>query len=389
MIADPGRTVEIEGRMQRADESYCWLAFTATNHLGGGAIDGVVVNSRDITDRKRERERRQRTVDRMDRRHSRARRGLAVIEINEQAEEILDIESEAVRGENIWDVFPAAVGTRFNEAYKTAMEERKPVAFEEPFEEMGMWFEVNAYPEPHGGISIYFRDITEHKEYEQRLEAQRDDLRLLNQLVRHDIRNDLLVIQSHGELLAADAPEELQSSAESIISSAKNSIALTEEARDLSTVMMRSGDAHEPTPLSTQLKTQVQRATETHEDATIEIDGTIPSCSVVADDMLGSVFDNLLQNSIVHNDTPSPRTVVSASVEDGHAVVWVADNGPGIDESQRGKIFDKGVQGTDSGGTGIGLYLVKTLVEGYGGTVDVEDSTLGGAAFVVRLPLAK
>jgi PAS domain S-box-containing protein len=510
LVADPGRTVASEGRARRADGSYCWLSVTATNHFGEGVIDGIVVNSRDITDRKREQQRRERTVERMTDAIIDLNENWRFIEINDQAETILGIDSAEVLGKSIWDMFPSAVDTRFHDAYATAMEEREPVAFEERFEELDTWFEVNAYPEPHGGISIYFRDITdrkarehrieqlnrefetvfenvrdglflfdrtsdgtltfrrsntiagallsdavltpgeelegrvdpvlleraeecveqertvgvehrvtdgesvfdvmfspvivdgtvemvvgsarditERKQYEQRLESQRDDLQLLNQMVRHDIRNDLQVIRTHGELLAADVPEEFHSSAESVVSSAENAISLTEEARDLATVMLRSVDTQEPISLSTTLRQQVQQARDSHDRATIDIDGTIPSCDVSADDMLGSVFDNLLQNSIVHNDRSDPRTVVSASIDGESAVVRVADNGPGIDEEEREAIFEKGQQGDGSDGTGIGLYLVHTLVDGYGGTVDIEDSAEGGAAFVVRLPLAE
>jgi signal transduction histidine kinase len=80
---------------------------------------------------------------------------------------------------------------------------------------------------------------------------------------------------------------------------------------------------------------------------------------------------------------------VSASVDEGEGVaeVRVADNGPGIPEDQRDEVFGKGEKGLDSPGAGIGLYLVRSLVEIYGGDVWVEDNEPKGAVFVVRLPL--
>ncbi|MXR52153.1 PAS domain S-box protein [Halovenus sp. WSH3] len=517
LLEDPDRTVADEARFRTADGDWRWLSIRATNQLDGEVIDGIIVNSRDVTERKREEQKRQRTVRRM----TDAILGLdsdwQFIEINEQAESILDIDAETVLGERIWDVFPEATGTTFYDVYHTVMDEREPRSFEERLREMDMWFEVNVYPEPHGGISIYFRDITdrkarenrierlnrefetvfenvrdglfllavepdgaimlrrsndaagpvlagerpvapgepldgradpelldscrtclqrrgsgvlelettvegedstfdvrlspvvvdgtvemivgsarditERKRYERRIEAQRDDLKLLNQMVRHDIRNDLQVIKTHGELLAQEIDPELGSSADSIVSAAENAIVLTEEARNLSEVMLRSGETQQPTPLATTLRTQIEQVRSAHEAATIEIDGTLPEVDVQADEMLDSVFDNLLKNSVVHNDSPDPRTVVSAGVDGEYATVRIADNGPGIPDERKARIFEKGSKGGHSDGSGIGLYLVDTLVDQYGGTVDIEDrgpsaESDGGAVFVVRLPLA-
>jgi signal transduction histidine kinase len=66
-------------------------------------------------------------------------------------------------------------------------------------------------------------------------------------------------------------------------------------------------------------------------------------------------------------------------------VISVADDGPGIPPERRDSIFGKGQKGLDSDGTGIGLYLVSTLVEQFGGEVWVEDAEPRGSVFNVRL----
>lgn len=87
-------------------------------------------------------------------------------------------------------------------------------------------------------------------------------------------------------------------------------------------------------------------------------------------------------------------------VETATDIVRVADDGPGIPDNQKSAIFGKGEKGLDSQGTGLGLYLVKTLVENYDREVRVEDRTsdgegrdwssfddgAGGAVFVVEFP---
>jgi signal transduction histidine kinase len=65
--------------------------------------------------------------------------------------------------------------------------------------------------------------------------------------------------------------------------------------------------------------------------------------------------------------------------------VRIADNGPGVPDERKESVFGKGEKGLESDGTGIGTYLVKTLVSRYSGTVWVEDNEPRGAVFVVEL----
>ena len=65
--------------------------------------------------------------------------------------------------------------------------------------------------------------------------------------------------------------------------------------------------------------------------------------------------------------------------------VRIADNGPGVRDEIKEEIFGKGQKGLESAGTGIGLYLVRTLLDAYGGAVWVEDNQPEGAVFVVEL----
>jgi signal transduction histidine kinase len=66
-------------------------------------------------------------------------------------------------------------------------------------------------------------------------------------------------------------------------------------------------------------------------------------------------------------------------------VIRVADNGPGIPDDQKETVFGKGEKGLDSQGSGIGLYLVQTLVTTYGGSIWIEDNDPEGSVFAVEL----
>ena len=92
--------------------------------------------------------------------------------VNDQAEELLQHPREALLGEQLWDVFPDAVGDVFWERFRAAMETNNPVSFEYKYDELDIWIEVNAYPSE-SGLSVYFQDITGRKEREQELERYR------------------------------------------------------------------------------------------------------------------------------------------------------------------------------------------------------------------------
>jgi signal transduction histidine kinase len=80
---------------------------------------------------------------------------------------------------------------------------------------------------------------------------------------------------------------------------------------------------------------------------------------------------------------------ISTALDEGTATVAIADNGPGIPDDRKETIFGKGEKGLDSPGTGLGLYLVRTLVEQYGGDIWVEDNDPEGSVFYVELPIAE
>jgi len=235
----------------------------------------------------------------------------------------------------------------------------------------------------------YARDVTELKEYERTLEEQRDNLKLLNQVVRHDIRNQLMVVESYTELLEDSlADDQSRTYAQTVIAAARQAADITETARDVTEVLLQAGSDRTPVSLRTELGEQIERIRSDKDRATVTVDGSISDVTVLADDLLEAVFRNLLTNAIVHNDKEVAEVTVSTRVFDESVRVSIADNGPGIADDHKEQIFQEGQKGLESGGTGVGLYLVKTLVDTYDGDVWVEDNEPTGSVFAVELSLA-
>src|SRR3984893_3280498 len=108
---------------------------------------------------------------------------------------------------------------------------------------------------------------------------------------------------------------------------------------------------------------------------------------------LGRILNNLINNGLSYSVRP-PRLSITVSGEGGRAVTRVADNGAGIAEDERERVFDRFHRSNEPAfrnvpGTGLGLYISRQLAEGHGGSLVVETSTPGrGTTFALALPLS-
>jgi signal transduction histidine kinase len=101
---------------------------------------------------------------------------------------------------------------------------------------------------------------------------------------------------------------------------------------------------------------------------------------------LARVLQNLLVNAAAH--APGSPVTVQLGTGDGLVEVAVADRGPGLTEDEAARAFDRGVRGATSTGSGLGLYVARTLMRKHGGDVELR-SRVGGACFVVLLPVVE
>ena len=124
-------------------------------------------------------------------------------------------------------------------------------------------------------------------------------------------------------------------------------------------------------------------------DLTVEVDDAQPLVVEGSPDEIHRLVVNLVQNALVH--TPAGTAVHLGARREGERVtIEVNDEGPGIPAELRARIFDRFVRGNGdrSGGSGLGLSIVRAVAESHGGSVELSDNEAGGARFVVRLPAA-
>jgi len=215
----------------------------------------------------------------------------------------------------------------------------------------------------------------ERARQQQELEQRNKELALLNQIVRHDIKNDLTVILGWGDALREHVEPAGQDHLDRIMRASEHIEGIAETAGDFMAILDGDGQPElQPVSLESVLRTEVEKARSEHGDATIALAGALPSgLQVTATDLLSSVFRNLLNNAVIHNDKSEPEITVEVEPHADSVAVHVCDNGPGIPDSQKSQVFGRGEMGAQSHGSGIGLYLVETLVDMYDGSVAIHD----------------
>jgi len=230
------------------------------------------------------------------------------------------------------------------------------------------------------------RYAIERKKNERELAHKTRQLEVLTQVLEHDIRNDMTLVRGRSELLRDAVDDEHVEHVDQILDNSQHVVEITETASTLlETVIGESDLTIDPRNIREVVAGEVRKARTSYQDATVEVEGDVPDVDVQANNMLSSVFSNLFNNAVQHNDTDHPTIRVSVDAREDAVVVSVADDGPGVPDSQKDAIFGRGEQGAESTGTGVGLYLVETLVDQYGGSVRVADNDPRGAVFEVTL----
>ena len=235
------------------------------------------------------------------------------------------------------------------------------------------------------------RYAVERERQQRRLKRRNEELALLNQIVRHDIKNDVTVILGWGDGLREHVDPAGEPYLERMMSAGDHITGIAETVGDFLEIL--EGDKQpelQPIGLGRLLETEIEKTRSAHESATVSVTGDLPhGLNVAATELLSSIFRNLLNNAVIHNDSNQPVVTVTVEVEPETVTVGIADNGPGIPESQRDEVFGRGEMGLQSPGSGIGLYLVDTLVDMYDGDVHLEDDDPEGSVFTVTLHRAR
>ena len=398
-LREDGVVREREVRLQPPGGDAFWGSLTAVTEEAGDevVVDGVV---RDVTERhelESELRQRARQFRRMFKRHSAPMLLVdpdsgGIRNANDAAAEFYGYSTSELAGMTVDDLNTLPADDVTDKRERAAARDRNYFLFEHELADgETRTVEVHSSPIELEDDALLFSivvDVTERADYERRLETQRDNLEVLNQVLRHDIRNDLQLVLAYAEMLADEAGDEHGDYVGRIRESADHAVELTKTAREIADVMLTEADNDHPVPLRSTLEAELDGVRSSFPGAAVTVDGSVPDVAVHGNEMLDSVFRNLLKNAVQHNDKPVPEVTVDVDVEGDTATVRIADNGPGVPDAHKDAIFGKGETGLESDGTGMGLYLVESLVDAVDGDVAVGDNDPEGAVFTVELRVA-
>lgn len=230
----------------------------------------------------------------------------------------------------------------------------------------------------------------------QRLERARNDLakrkemvEVYDRLLRHDLGNDLQIITGFSDAVVSMVDDEQASEyAEKINKTAQSAAELIDNVGQTVKVLQQEEGEPDVQELEPILSGVVENVDRKFDTLTVEYEPSAFEYSVYAGDLIESVFTNILSNAVVHNHGEVTISLYAEEPSTDRIVVGMADDGAGIPESIRENIFEMGKKGPESDGTGFGLGLARTLVESYGGAVEVRESEWGGADFRITLERA-
>jgi signal transduction histidine kinase len=222
----------------------------------------------------------------------------------------------------------------------------------------------------------------------ERIESDRDRFQLLNHLVGHDVPNLINIVNGRIDILRAktDSPEAIEQ-----VDIVDRQIGEIESI--CNTVgQLSSNAATERVDVTEVLADRAEHVRDSFPDGTVTTDLPDEPAEVWGNELLTTVFENLISNGVEHNDAPEPRVDVSAvirgdsgsdSAGDSDAVVVrISDNGSGLDVDDTEAFFAQLDPGT-------GLHIVHTVVGRFGGDIEIEESGESGTTFRVTFPTAE
>ena len=333
--------------------------------------------------------------------------------VNEQGARLLGMDPAQLLGACVWEVFPHTQGTKFQMGFHQAMQSLQSHSFEEFYPApLNLWLQCHCYPSEEG-LSVYFHDISDRRD----VELRREQLLAAEQAARtegervarakdeflaslsHELRTPLSAILGWTQILQQpdiDA-QTIQRGIHAIARSSKAQANLVADLLDMSRIVsgkLRMNAEYVDINAIATAAAETARPIAHSKGVQIFVRSVDAEIKIVGDETrLHQILSNLINNAIKFTPAGGSLTI-TVTKKANYAEIAVADTGQGISAQFLPHLFDRFSQADSSaarvhGGLGLGLSIVKNLVELHAGNVSVASAGAGqGATFTVQFPLA-
>jgi light-regulated signal transduction histidine kinase (bacteriophytochrome) len=318
---------------------------------------------------------------------------------------MLMVPKDKIVGQYLWDVFSESIGSVSYEKYHEAIETNQQVFFEDYFQPLDKWFEISAYPSENG-LSVYFKDVTERKlsqiklnELHQNLQKTASDLAVSNAeleqfayIASHDLQEPLRMVTSFLSQLEKKYSDIIDEKGKQYIyfavDGAKRMRQIILDLLEFSRVgrfdgKMETVDTNKVVEEVVSLfRNQIEETGAVVHFKDLPVVQTFQS-------PFRQVIQNLISNALKYQK-PDQKAVVNISAKKVESQ-WqfaISDNGIGIEPEYYDRIFAifQRLHNKDEySGTGIGLAIVKKIIEVMGGQIWIESKPGEGSTFFFTL----
>lgn len=404
-LKNPGHFGPVELRSFHPEGYSRIVEMVANNLLDDPIIQGIIYTFRDITDRKqaedalRENEETLRALLNgiTDSALLLDPKGTIMI-INKTAARRLGGNATELLGENVCNFLPAQIGAVRRARMQEVLDTGQGVSFKDSWDSKHIEHSIIPIFDKDNNVrllAIFARDVTEHVRLEEELLRRTQELEAFGHTISHDLRNPLSLIHAYA-MTAKEAIDdgslEIQKEAlDSVIEAARRMDRFIDSYLAYAATGTPEGMAGrvEPGEVIEELLAEYEATMESM-GAQVEIRGELPPVKV---DRLRfhQVMANLIDNALKFGrQNAKPRIEIGARREGARIVLYVRDNGIGIDSQFCSIIFEpfKKFSLSESPGLGIGLSTVRRAVTGWGGEVWMESVPGQGSTCYFTLPMA-
>ena len=216
-------------------------------------------------------------------------------------------------------------------------------------------------------------DITKRKSMEVKLKELNETLEIINKILRHDILNDLNVALNFCDLISTE-DEDIK---KRVMKAISKSVDLIQSSREFEKAFNRMTEPSEIQLFD--VKTKIFELATNFPEIKINING---DCGILLDESITTVFDNIVRNAIIHGK--ADKIDINFKKEEDGCEISFADNGGGVSQDIKDRLFEEGFSYGPNKGSGLGLYIAKKIIQNHKGEIKITDNKPKGTIVTLK-----